>query len=172
MVPRKETHRAARGFTLVELLVAISILALLSSLTYPAVRMAIEASRRAKCSEHLRQIGQLLITTSLDRSGWPYKGGASGAETMALLYESGIVGEEDLFNCPGSGMRCTDLESIRTSCSFAFRAGARSLPTGAKAVPIACDRSVDHHKDGINILYSDGHVVFERRPDLPEGLIE
>ena len=41
---------------------------------------------------------------------------------------------------------------------------------GAKAVPIACDDSVDHHGDGINVLYSDGRVVFEQRTELPEGL--
>jgi len=169
---RKEGRRAGRGFTLVELLVAISILALLSSLAYPAIRMAIEAGRRATCVNNLKSIGEAIISESLSPGGYPYRPGATGAETLAILYERGVIGEEGLFSCPGSGVRCTDLESIRSDCSYAFRAGIRTLPSGSKAVPIACDRSVDFHKDGIHILYSDGRVVFEKRKDLPEGLTE
>ena len=168
----KEGQRAKRGFTLVELLVSMSILALLSSLAYPAIRFAIESGRRAKCGEHLRQLGQIILAESLSPGGFPHRPGATGAETLAVLYERRAVCEEELFTCPASGARCTDLDSIRKECSFAFRVGARSLPTEGKAIPIACDRSVDHHKDGVNVLYSDGRVVFVRCTELPEGLVE
>src|SRR5262245_55666251 len=166
----REGRRARRGFTLIELLVVISIVALLSSFAYPVIRHGIEAGKRSKCAQHLRQLGQILVAESLRPGGFPYKKGATGAETLALLYERGVAGEEELFTCPGAGDRCTDLESIRSDCSFAFLVGARSLPMGAKAVPIACDDGVDHHGDGINVLYSDGRVVFEQRTELPEGL--
>ncbi len=172
MTALAEGRRARRGFTLVELLVAISILVLLSSLTYPVIRRAIEAGRRAKCMEHLRQLGQIIITESFNRDGFPHRSNATGADTLAILYERGIVSEEELFTCPGSGDSCTDLESIRQNCSFAFRVGLRSLPTSGKAVPIACDDGVDHHQDGIHILYSDGRVVFKRCAELPEGLVD
>lgn len=47
-----------RGFTLVELMVVISIIALLVGLTIPALGSARETSRRVKCLANLRSFGQ------------------------------------------------------------------------------------------------------------------
>lgn len=61
-----------RGFTLVELLVVIAVIAMLVALLFPAVQAARESARRTQCVSNMRQVALALLNHHDARGYFPH----------------------------------------------------------------------------------------------------
>jgi prepilin-type N-terminal cleavage/methylation domain-containing protein/prepilin-type processing-associated H-X9-DG protein len=106
--------RRRRGFTLVELLVVIGIIALLVSILLPALNKVRQQAATVECASHLRQVGLALAQYRNANKDWAvplaryYHGSwvvASGypqreKDTRWFNYLRSYAGTYKIFNCP------------------------------------------------------------------------
>jgi prepilin-type N-terminal cleavage/methylation domain-containing protein/prepilin-type processing-associated H-X9-DG protein len=100
------SRREAHGFTLVELLVVVAIVALLATILAPSLRRTMEMTRRAVCATNERHLGSAFMGYASDSGGklpqHPSYGGNwlwdLPCETLEALIDYGA--QKEMFFCP------------------------------------------------------------------------
>src|SRR5262245_59232427 len=93
---RKRVSQDRKGFTLVELLVVIGIIALLISILLPARNAAKARANRVKCASNLKQIGMGLILYSNDNKN-AYPRGKTTNTGLVVAFNAADAANSDPF---------------------------------------------------------------------------
>lgn len=186
------------GFTLVEMLVALAIMAVLVALLFPALAGTTESGRRAKCLGNLRQIGAATFAFAADNNGeLPSQ---SSPTWMSQIWSYACPGREEpktmpsnkmppefagsIFCCPAA---VKDDPRVR-DYAFNYRIGDGDVDTRDRIVTLsrasqhalvadAISASVlnvsnlkaRHGDNKANVLYVDGHA---QTTELTEEILQ
>lgn len=101
----------ARGFTLIEILVVVSVIGLLIAILLPTLNKVRTEARRTSCASQLHQVALAMVAyTQENRDRMPYASfmpsiGPAPLETDTPIYFADVLarnlmGQKDVFSCP------------------------------------------------------------------------
>ena len=168
-----------KGFTLLESLVVVGIIAVLTAILLPALSTARRNARRHLCLNNLRQIGLAFQMYADDwYQSYPVDVNSlhsstdyTDADKKGTLYSYYIKKDApETFWCPGtlhSHSKPTESEIENGSKIEQNYAYVYKLKVGYKDTnPVVSDNKIDNHKTGVNVFYLDGSSRFVRESKI------
>jgi prepilin-type processing-associated H-X9-DG protein/prepilin-type N-terminal cleavage/methylation domain-containing protein len=127
------------AFTLVELLVVISIIGLLAGLAIPAINGGLKSAKSGACLSNLHQIGVATIAYAADNSfKLPDAGSGTSdmwATKLATFISTGTKSKKSIFVCPGCEK--TVVEATGTDVAVTYGVHNGLMPKGGIASNIS-----------------------------------
>ena len=170
-----EPFRRTRGFTLVELLVVISVIVILLALLLPAVGAARASSRSAQCVAHLKELGGTFQKANIDLAG------KITSDNVATHLNRYLSGSEGVWDCPdrspsdiasyGWSERLQRLlvRDTRKIVALDYGVGTAEVVGASRIDNNNWDKVGARHFGLTNVLFFDGHVEnFD--PYDPDGI--
>ena len=131
---RKNTELSI-AFTLVELLVVISIIGLLAGLAVPAISSGLKSAKAGACLSNLHQIGVATMAYAADNSfKLPDAGSGTGdmwATQLAKFISTGTKSKKSIFVCPGCEKPVTEATGTDVAVTYGMHNGL--MPKGGTA---------------------------------------
>lgn len=164
------SQRAAEvGFTLVELLVVVAIVAALLAIAMPVVNRVRATAKSVVCTSNLRQVGLALNVYLEDSDGrMPTLANRESVNDPQPAIDTALFdgGESKVLACPADDRGLFD----RTGTSYFWNTTVNgqhinklfSIAGGSdpRRIPLVLDKEGFHPnlRDKVNTLYADGHV--------------
>lgn len=121
-----------RGFTLVEIMIAVAIIGLLLAIALPNFAKSREAAWRNMCLENQRVVLGAAFTYEME-SGGAFVGGDSGVTLRNTLVNNEYITRLNAFECPVSGQ--IDYDDYGLTYDGQGISGIRCLIEPAEHVP-------------------------------------
>jgi len=128
------------AFTLVELLVVISIIGLLAGLAVPAINGGLKSAKAGACLSNLHQIGVATLAYAADNSfKLPDAGSGTSdmwATKLATFISTGTKSKKSIFVCPGALKTVSEATGGNIAITYGMHGGL--MPKGGSASNITC----------------------------------
>lgn len=121
------------GFTLIEMLVVIAIIALLAALLFPSFQKVRENARRTTCQSNLKQLGLALVQYTQDSDDMMPPGAYSTDSVLTVTWRQLVfpfIRSEAVFACPSNPYSDAATEVDSSHFFISYGANDTVLRTG------------------------------------------